>query len=209
MSIAHTQQIRDWSFDPIQAARLGLRDEVQSTLIKLTETYQTFINGYANWGGTSGEFYIEQQGVVAAALNEALVQDYDGLIRINPAFPSDWDVQGEVAVRGNTRVEVSVSHGAVKEVIIRAGSSAKLKIRNPWGQGEAELVSAGRPAIKLTGTTFEFDAVSGRAYKLYRKGESSASTEPREISGTAPNTAKKLGPVQIGIFCRGALTQTR
>ncbi len=191
---------QDWSFDPIQAARLGLRDEVQSTLIKLTETYQTFINGYANWGGTSGEFYIEQQGVVAAALNEALVQDYDGLIRINPAFPSDWDVQGEVAVRGNTRVEVSVSHGAVKEVIIRAGSSAKLKIRNPWGQGEAELVSAGRPAIKLTGTTFEFDAVSGRAYKLYRKGESSASTEPREISGTAPNTAKKLGPVQIGIF---------
>lgn len=34
-----------------------------------------------------GEFYIEQVGVVAAALQEALVRYYDGLIRIAPAVP--------------------------------------------------------------------------------------------------------------------------
>src|ERR1700722_18068049 len=42
---------QDWSFDPVQAARLGLSDEVRSTLIALTERYQTYINGFANWGG--------------------------------------------------------------------------------------------------------------------------------------------------------------
>ncbi|HEY9127678.1 MAG TPA: glycoside hydrolase, partial [Acidobacteriaceae bacterium] len=105
---------QDWSFDPIQAARLGLRDEVESTLVKLTEHYQSYINGLASWGGTSGEFYVEQQGVVAAALDEALVQDYDGIIRVNPAMPKAWDVDGQIAVRGKTRVDVSVRGGEVR-----------------------------------------------------------------------------------------------
>jgi len=54
---------QDWSCDPIQAARLKLGSEVSKTLIKLAETYQTFVNGFANWGGTAGEFYVEQGGV--------------------------------------------------------------------------------------------------------------------------------------------------
>ncbi|MGA8939996.1 MAG: glycoside hydrolase, partial [Acidobacteriaceae bacterium] len=48
----------DWSLDPIQAARLGLGSEVGSTLVKLTETYQRYVNGFANWGGKVGEFYV-------------------------------------------------------------------------------------------------------------------------------------------------------
>ena len=191
---------QDWSFDPIQAARLGLRDEVRSTMIRLTEKYQTFVNGYANWGGTSGEFYIEQQGVVAAALNEALVEDYDGLIRINPGFPNDWDVQGEVAVRGNTRVDVSVVGGAVKEVAITAGSSEKLKIRNPWGENEVEMISTGRPAAKLKGATLEVMAVAGHRYMLQRTGGSVTPVEDSNVSGIPANIARKLGPVQVGIF---------
>ena len=78
----------------MQAARLGLSSEVRSTLIALTERYQQFINGFSNWGGTAGEFYVEQEGVVALALAEALVQDYDGLIRIAPAVPRRMEFRG-------------------------------------------------------------------------------------------------------------------
>ena len=131
---------QDWSYDPIQAARLHLPDEVKSTLIQLTEHYQTFINGYANWGGKSGEFYNEQQGVVAAALNEALVQDYDGVIRIDPAFPKEWDVDGQVAVRGKTKVGVTLANGTVQRVIIDAGSTETVKVRNPWADDPAKDV---------------------------------------------------------------------
>jgi alpha-L-fucosidase 2 len=208
---------QDWSFDPIQAARLGLRNEVRSTLIKLTEKYQTFVNGYANWGGTSGEFYIEQQGVVAAALNEALVQDYDGLIRINPAFPSDWDVQGQVAVRGNTRVNVKVNKGTVENVVIDAGSSGTIKLRNPWGQDTIELISADGSVKTLSGATVEFSVAADRSYILHgTHAVAPPVTEPKDVtvmdeslkkqsialklSGTAATTAKRLGPVQIGIF---------
>jgi alpha-L-fucosidase 2 len=207
---------QDWSYDPIQAARLGLRDEVRSTLIKLTETYQTFINGFANWGGKTGEFYVEQQGVVAAALQEALVQDYDGVIRINPAFPKEWDVDGQTAVRGKTKVGVRLSGGTVQRVTIEAGSTGRLKVRNPWAgssitgsvAGSAvEVTAQGQPAMKLDGATLEFSVTAGMRYLLMPAGKSIGAAADEGVtggvSGTPAATARKLGPVQIGIFASG------
>src|SRR5207245_4057210 len=81
--------VDDWSFDPIQAARLGLADQFKLALDKLTERYQEYPSGFAKFAGS--EFYVEQIGVVATALQEALVQDYDGLLRIAPAWPRAWD----------------------------------------------------------------------------------------------------------------------
>ncbi len=189
---------QDWSFDPIQAARLQMPAEVRSTLIKLTETYQKFVNGYANWGGNTGEFYIEQQGVVAAALSEALVQDYDGLIRIAPAFPADWDVDGQVAVRGKTRVNVSVRNGKVVKVEMKSGSTGAVKLRNPWGEAAVVITSAGQPPIKLHNATLEIQAIAGRKYQLIPASGSNAPITP--ILDAPATTAKRLGPVQIGIF---------
>jgi alpha-L-fucosidase 2 len=189
---------QDWSFDPIQAARLHLPDEVRATLVKLTETYQTFINGYANWGGKTGEFYLEQQGVVAAALDEALVQDYDGLIRIDPAFPKEWDVDGQVAVRGKSRVDVSIRGGKVVRVIVEAGSNGPVKLRNPWGESTVEIVAGGRVAKRLEGGTLEFPVVAGHAYRVNLAGQGMADSSP--IPEAPARSAKKLGPVQIGIF---------
>jgi hypothetical protein len=188
----------DWSFDPIQAARLHLPEDVRSTLIKLTETYQTFVNGYSNWGGETGEFYVEQQGVVAAALNEALVQDYDGLIRIAPAFPADWDVDGQVAVRGKTRVNVSVRGGKVANVVVEAGETCSIKLRNPWGEGQVTMAAPGQPTVKLHGATLAFTAVAGKQYKMLPLDQADATIT--EIPESPATTARKLGPVQIGIF---------
>jgi alpha-L-fucosidase 2 len=195
---------QDWSYDPIQAARLHLPDEVKSTLVQLTQHYQTFVNGYANWGGKSGEFYVEQQGVVTAALNEALVQDYDGVIRIDPAFPKDWDVNGQVAVRGKTKVGVRIAGGAAQQVTIDVGSAGPVKVRNPWGNvAPVNLISGGLPTVKLAGPMLEFSALAGRRYVLTpatQSDSSAAVSANEEIGGTPATTAKKLGPVQIGIL---------
>jgi hypothetical protein len=89
----------DWSYDPIQAARLGLGAEVGASLIEITQKFQHFVNGMAKWEETGKEFYVEQAGVVADALQEALVQDFDGVIRVAPAIPPGWDFDGSVHVR--------------------------------------------------------------------------------------------------------------
>jgi alpha-L-fucosidase 2 len=194
---------QDWSLDPIQAARLGLREEVQSTLIQLTEKYQSFVNGFANWGGPTGEFYVEQQGVVTAALDEALVQDYDGVIRINPAFPKDWDVDGQVAVRGKTKVDVRLGGGTAQRVVIEAGSTGRLKVRNPWGEAAVDMTMEGQRAVKLAGGTLEFSVIAGRSYLLVPAGTDAGNSFHEELSGTPATSAKRLGKVQIGIFGEG------
>jgi hypothetical protein len=122
----------DWSFDPIQAARLDLGAEVGSTLVETTQKFQGFVNGMAKWEPSAREFYVEQAGVVADALQEALVQDYDGVIRIAPAIPPGWDFDGSVYVTGKTKVDVQVRDGKATTVVIESGTAQKLKIRNPW-----------------------------------------------------------------------------
>lgn len=181
---------QDWSFDPVQAARLGLGDEVRSTLIALTERYQKYINGFAAWGGPAGEFYIEQEGVVALTLPEALVQDYDGLIRIAPAAPSQWDFDGSVWVRDRTLVDVQVRQGVPTTVAIEAGATATLRIRNPW---PGQPVKVGH--VEQNGPVLTLPVRKGEAYLLVPAGAAAAFAP---ITGTPASWPKILGPVQIG-----------
>ncbi len=190
---------QDWSFDPVQAARLGLSDEVRSTLIALTERYQNYINGFANWGGPAGEFYIEQEGIVALALAEALVQDYDGLIRIAPGTPSRWDFDGSVWVRDHTRVDVQVRAGVPTTVAIEAGATSTLHIRNPWPGQPVEVMDAlGKSVLKSADPVFELPVRKGDAYLLVRSNAEGAPLPFAPITGTPALHLKKLGGVQIG-----------
>jgi hypothetical protein len=193
---------QDWSFDPIQAARLRLGIEVESTLLKLTRRYQTFVNGFANWGGKFGEFYIEQSGVVAAALQEALVQDYDGVVRIAPAVPPDWDFDGVVHVRAKTSVYVRVRGGAPTAASIESGSNQKVRFRNPWPGQAVDVATAAGVKIKsrVIGPVITFSASAGATYWIERSGAPGLPSTP--VSGVPANSAKTLGPVQIGLPAR-------
>ena len=188
---------QDWSFDPVQAARLGLSDEVRSTLIALTVRYQKYINGFANWGGPAGEFYVEQEGVVALALAEALVQDYDGLIRIAPAVPHAWDFEGSVWVRNRTRVDVQTRAGVPDTVVIEAGATETLAIRNPWPGKSVEVIAAdGQIVLRSTGPIVKLPVRQGKSYLLRPAGSTTQAFAP--ISGDALQQPKKLATVQIG-----------
>ena len=188
---------QDWSFDPVQAAHLGLNDEVKSTLIALTERYQKYINGFANWGGPAGEFYVEQEGGVALGLAEALVQDYDGLIRIAPAVPSAWDCEGSVWVHNHTRVDVQTRGGVPDTVVIEAGSSETLAVRNPWPARSVEVKDANGKAGPLgAGPILKLPVRQGKSYLLQPEGAPIRAFA--SISGEASQQPKKLGAVQIG-----------
>jgi hypothetical protein len=188
---------QDWSFDPVQAAHLGLKDEVKSTLIALTERYQKYINGFANWGGAAGEFYVEQEGGVALGLAEALVQDYDGLIRIAPAVPGAWDFEGRVWVRNRTRVDVQTRAGVADTVVIEAGANETLAIRNPWPGKSVEVLAAdGKTVVRSAGAILKLPVRQGKSYLLQR--EDAPTRVFASISGEASQQPKKLGAVQIG-----------
>lgn len=192
----------DWSFDPIQAARLGLGGEVGSTLIETTRKFQGFVNGMAKWEPSAKEFYIEQSAVIADALQEALVQGYDGVIRVAPAIPPGWDFDGSVYVQGNTKVDVQTRNGVVANFVIEAGTSQSLKIRNPWPGNPVDVISCttGKTVMKAAeGSVFEFTTSRGTSYVIERQGSAAAQLRMQPLSGTRAIKAKKLGPVQIGL----------
>lgn len=195
------RSVADWSFDPIQAARLGLGSEVGSTLIKMTEQYQHTVNGFANWDERYGEFYIEEDGIVADALQEALVQDYDGLIRIAPAVPPGWNFDGSVFVRARTKLDVQVRDGAVTTAVIEPGITQDLRVRNPWPGQPVDVVSAaGNKVVSAaSGSVLRFRGIAGTSYLLEPHDQPVQRQPFAAVSGLTATGAKKLGPVQIGL----------
>jgi hypothetical protein len=196
-----SKQSNDWSYDPLQAARLGLGSEVASTLVGLTEKYQKLPSGLASFVGD--EPYGEQQGVVSAALSEALVQDYDGLVRIAPALPPGWDADGTVFVQGGSRVSVQVHGGTVTTVGINAGSTGTINVRNPWPGQQVQVVDGGDESTVVVpasaGAQIAVPAVSGRSYLVQQVSDPVGARTVAAVGGTPASRARSLGPVTIGL----------
>lgn len=169
-------------------------------LVKVTEDSQRSPNGLAYWDAVHGEFYVEQVGVVACALQESLVQDYDGLIRIAPSIPPGWDFRGSVFVRGKTKIDVEAAAGTVVGALIEAGSSRMIQLRNPWPGEAADILADG---IKLIDARrdpiFSFRVLAGKRYTLKRSDRPLESLSFEPLSAAPATDPKKLGNVRIGI----------
>lgn len=191
----------DWSLDPIDAARLGLADQMKTALIDLTEKYQHYPSGFARFAG-GPEFYVEQIGVVAAALQEALVQDYDGLIRIAPAWPKNWNADATVYIRSRSKVDLQMRDGVPSTVVIEAGADADMSVRNPWPGKMAEVVVSGRGPriVEASGQdVLRFRARAGEAYVVQRVEQTDAGLPFAAIEGKAAGAPKSLGSRHIGL----------
>jgi alpha-L-fucosidase 2 len=204
-----------WSFDPVQAARLGMGDDVGTILIKGAKESARCVNGFTGCDSKSEaangpasrklEFYVEHSGVVADTLQEALVQDYDGLIRIAPAVPAGWDIDGSVYVRGKTKVDVQVRNGVAATVVIESGVAQSLKVRNPWPAQAVDVLASGagtKVVDNATGPVIAFQALVGTSYLVQPHGMPAASRHFEPVSGAPSNSAKQLGPAQLGLFHR-------
>lgn len=190
----------DWSFDPIDAARLGLAPEVKAALIHLTEKYQQYPSGFAHFVGP--EFYVEQIGVVAAALNEALVQDYDGVLRIAPAWPKDWNADGTVYIQQRSKVDVQIRDGVPVTVVIQAGANGAMTVRNPWPGKAVEVIvsGSGKRVAQTSGhALLHFPIQTGKSYLIQRVDEPNDQLPFAAVNGTPATAPKTLGTRHIGI----------
>ncbi|HEX3963653.1 MAG TPA: hypothetical protein VHZ03_44615, partial [Trebonia sp.] len=202
----------DWSFDAVDAARLEQPAQVESNLVSLTESHQVYPNGFADIGSSVGyQPYMEQSATVATAVDEALAQDYDGIIRFAPAWPSDWDGSGTVYIQGGDKVDVQVENGQLVTAAIQAASSGKLTVKSPWPGQKVQVVSgAGRHQVITTTTTsdtFTFQALAGQSYLVEQVSAPTTALPFAPVTGTAATTDKHLGgKVQIGLDPAGPAT---
>lgn len=185
-----------WSYDPLHAARLGLGDEMAAGLAHLVEVYQAYPNGMAALGeNPTGEFYLEQAGIVALALSETLaIQDHDGLIRIAPALPSHWTMSGSVPLQGGVSVGVEAVDGSLVAFTLEGGRGEPLRFVTPWNEQTVRVLVDGKPMQPMTAGRFTFAPERGVRYRFERVGAPAAAVfaaepEPR---------LKSLGRASIG-----------
>jgi hypothetical protein len=197
------QNNADWDYDALYAARLGLASEVKADLVNNVKKYQLYPSGLASLFGTVGdEPYNEETGIVAAGMNEALVQDYDGLLRIAPAWPADWDGDGSVSVQNNSKVDVQVRGGVPVTVVLEAGGNAAMTVRSPWPGQSVEVIDANTGATAVapnTNAQFTVNTVSGHKYLIEKTAAPFTNLPFAPVTGTAATSARHLGPVQIGL----------
>jgi hypothetical protein len=191
----------DWSYDPLHAARLGLADEVKATLLQLTAKYQAYPSGLANF--VKQEFYIEQIGVVAAALDEAIVQDYDGLLRIAPAWPRDWNADATIHVQRKSKVHVQVRQGEITTAVVDAGFSGLMRVRNPWPGGIVEITGASNNRTipsRAQGSIITFAVDRGRSYAIQKTNAKLNTLRFESVDGSPASSPKSLGNRTIGLW---------
>jgi hypothetical protein len=210
-SYAHRPNVggNDWSYDAVDAARLEEPSQVESDLVSLTETHQVYDSGLADIGSTVGyQPYQEQSANVAVAVDEALAQDYDGIIRFAPAWPSDWNASGTVYIQRGDKVDVQVENGQLVTAAIQAATSGTLTVKSPWPGQQVEVVSGTgqHQVIARTTTTdlFKFPARAGGAYLVEQASAPTTSLPFAPVTGTPATADKHLGDVQIGLDPAGA-----
>jgi hypothetical protein len=189
----------DWSFDAVDAARLGLAASVAQNLVALTEKYQKFPSGMAQFSGSPP--YVEQSANVALALQTALAQEDGGLLRIAPAWPSGWDVAGSVAIGGRSRVDVQVEGGTIRTVALEAGSDQVIRLANPWpGQQVRVIEYPGRVIVAHTSAArFPIPMRGGSSYLIEPVSQPTTALPFAPMTGQAPTSYKTLGTSSIGL----------
>jgi hypothetical protein len=191
----------DWSNDALHAARLGLGNDMKTALTANVGKYQVYPSGLASLNGQTSVPYLEQQGVIAAALGEGLVQHYDGTLRVAPGWPAGWDVDGTVSIQHKGKAHVQIRGGDLVTVAITAGATGNITMRNPWtGQNVTVVDGAGRTVLTgQTGATITIPAQSGTAYLIQRVSAPTTALPFAAVGGSPATAPKQLGNRTIGV----------
>lgn len=195
-------QTREWASDAQQAAWLHRADDMVALLEQGTRDFQVFDNGFAAHSKNhdplrGGGFYDTWNAVVASTVQDALVQDDHGTVRIAPSIPQDWSVTGAVQVPGRHRVDVEVREGEPTFVGIEAGSRDRLEVANPWPGRRVEVRDEhGRLVEHGSGGVLRFTTAEDASYTVVPAG---ATYRFVPLGGSAAQAPLELGSRTYGV----------
>ncbi|MEW2546912.1 glycoside hydrolase family 95-like protein [Streptomyces sp. NPDC047002] len=182
-----------WANDAIQAARLGLGDQAYDGMKKMLQKYQNFPNGLT--ANTNGVF--EYLGVNLSAMNESLLQSYNGKIRVFPAIPSDPSFTGRFTLRASGGFTVSAERaaGETAYVGIRSLYGNSTTVVNPWGTQQVRVRRLSDNAVLQTTSAAEFtlDTAKDTGYVVERTAKPLGDYGHTTLTGTANQGVKTLG----------------
>lgn len=151
-----------WDATMIAAARLGLTEGTWRSLRFWPDPYQHYPNGWGHYMGPRPEEQLafgvnavrdlkkrkgptfpfpqmpfrhmgmESMSCVASAMNEALLQSYDGTIRVAPALAEGQKARFQLHATGGFVVSAEAVGSQVAWVAIRSRQGKPCRLANPW-----------------------------------------------------------------------------
>ena len=131
------------------------------------------------------------------------MQDHDGLIRIAPAWPKDWNADATVHIQHRGKIDLQIRDGVPSTVVIEAGADGRIAVRNPWPGKTVEIIGSGsgkRVAEASGQDLLRFNAKADNAYLIQRVDQPSANLPYAAIDGNAASEPKTLGVRHIGML---------
>ncbi len=137
---------------------------------------------------------VQRLGRAADALHNALCQSVGAgpaeppVIRVFPAWPSDWEASFRLLARGGFLVGSSIRGGRVEYIEIQSLNGGECRVRNPWGgQARVAISQAGAAGRQLDGELLTFETTPGQSYLLTRishRGARQSLSVPRTQRGS-------------------------
>ncbi|NCB09783.1 MAG: hypothetical protein EOM73_16690 [Bacteroidia bacterium] len=144
---------------------------------------------------------LEAGSVLETAIDEMLLQSYNGKIRVFPAIPKKWSGTFKLHAIGGFIVISEYKNSEVLYVAIESRKGERCCVINPWFPGEAVVVkelSNGR-GIDFDGDcTIEFNTRPGEKYLITRAVKPLFSFEFTEITGDENRKPKHSGRAILG-----------
>ena len=200
-TLLHGTAITGWDPVPIVMARLGLTNELAVELERFTARWQIYDNGWGHWGEgkRNAEWFfrtnmvsdaafpeaerfplpmwpfrhmsMESTSVLAASMNESLLQSHEEVIRIFPAFPDNKNGRFKLHARGGFEISSEINSGEVQWICIKSiyGNSCKLEL--PWNKAVVKS-NLKRNSQKISGDYAEIKTKCGEVVMILPEGQS-------------------------------------
>ena len=189
------------------AARLGLTQEAAKYLYDFGIFQHLKPNGIfafdvpvaddqreTHWGMPDSNY------AMTAVVSEMLLQSYDGVIRVAPACPPDWDAHfsGFLAV-GAFEVDAVITGGSVHRLKVRSLKGNRCRVYNPWPSQKVEVTSAGKQLDSDdTEGVLSFGTEPGGEYEVKPVGAGGPAVVRKESQEERGGLLSYRGPAYMG-----------
>ncbi|MEZ5107304.1 MAG: hypothetical protein R2757_22555 [Draconibacterium sp.] len=143
---------------------------------------------------------MESMSVLATAMNESLLQSYDGILRIFPAFPDSRNGRFTLHAEGGFIVSSEIKSGKVQWISIKSLYGNPCKLELPWGKAVAQS-NLKKKKQMLGGEIAEMKTKPGELITIISEGQSLQGWELIDEQ-PLPNEVVKYhssGKTQLGI----------
>lgn len=194
----------EWTPEPQQAARLGLREETADLVVEGTKKWQTYPNGMNMELFRENTFLTEWLSTVAASVNDMLLLTTNNIIKVFPALTTQrgWDnTKFTLRAQNGFMVTAERKDNIVKYVAVESLFGNRISIENPWGRGNNVIVkkSDGTQVYSGSDSVIQFDTDINLIYIFEKQGYPYSALTYETVGNVSDRTMKKtLGSVTYG-----------